>query len=192
MKTKGPLIEGNLAVDLVNTEEIRRGIQQNYIDTADDFSVWLTYEELAGAISKEQLPFEVAVWSSEAMERVHELRAEVRDNLEHGAKGDRVDPQFVGRLEAYIEQAPFTMKLHDGRVVSVPVGDPVEKLCSLVAAEVLRLIGDGQMAHIRKCENPNCLFMFVDTTGRRKWCSMKRCGNRAKVTRHLEKTVGKG
>ncbi|QQE80447.1 CGNR zinc finger domain-containing protein [Alicyclobacillus sp. SO9] len=190
MKTTGPLVEGNLAIDFVNTEEIRRGIRKDYIDTADTFSVWLTDEELEGAVSKEQLPFEVEIWPEEAMGKVHELREEIRDNVEQTAECEEVGPRFVKQMESYIEKAPFAMKLHEGRVVHVPVGDPVEKLCSLVAADVLRMIGEGQLEHVRKCANPECLFMFVDRAGRRKWCSMRRCGNRAKVTRHLKRQAG--
>ncbi|MCL6455012.1 MAG: CGNR zinc finger domain-containing protein [Alicyclobacillus sp.] len=185
------LTEGNLALDLVNTEEIRRGIQHDFIKSAEDFSVWLSNEELAGAVSKTQMPFEVEVWSSKRMENVHQLRAEVRGHLEPVSQGEEIDPQFVARLEVYIERAPLSIKVYQGNIIFVPVGDPFEKLCSLVAIDILKLIGDGRIERLRKCENPKCQFMFIDTSGRRKWCSMQRCGNRAKVAKHLRrKTEG--
>jgi predicted RNA-binding Zn ribbon-like protein len=36
---------------------------------------------------------------------------------------------------------------------------------------------------VRRCAGNDCLLTFVDTSrpGRRRWCSMERCGNRAKV-----------
>jgi predicted RNA-binding Zn ribbon-like protein len=44
----------------------------------------------------------------------------------------------------------------------------------------------GDTARLRICENPQCHWVFKDTsrTGKRKWCSMRSCGNRAKVARH--------
>lgn len=182
--TGGPLVEGNLALDLVNTEEIRRGIRRDFISSAEEFSLWLTTEELAGAVSHVQLPFEVEVWSSDDLERVHEVRSEVRELLERVAEGGQLDSGMIRRLESYTEQAPYTLRLHEGRVLQVPVGKPVERLCSLVAGEILELIGQGKIEYLRRCANPNCLFMFVDESGRRKWCSMKRCGNRMKVMKH--------
>ena len=42
----------------------------------------------------------------------------------------------------------------------------------------------------RCCAHPDCMRWFVDTSksGRRRWCSMERCGNRAKAQRHYERT----
>jgi len=187
VSTTGPLIEGNLPIDLLNTEEELWGVWHDYIDTPEAFCTWLTDEELAGAVSKVQLPFEVEVWSPGEIEKVHALRAELRENLVRASKKRQPSSKFVKQLESYVRKAPFTMRLLEGRVVYVPVGNPVEKLCSLVAADILRMIDVGQVARLRKCDNPKCMFMFVDTSGRRKWCSMQRCGNRAKVTRHLRR-----
>jgi predicted RNA-binding Zn ribbon-like protein len=189
MSAPGPLVEGNLALDLINTEEDLWGTHHDYIDSSEDFSLWLTDEELAAALSKYQLPLKAGVWSDQ-LEKVHQLRDEVRTDFEQVLQNGRASETTVERLEGYIEQAPFTLKLREGQAVYVPVGDPVAKLCSLVAANILKLIGDGRMAHVRRCANPKCLFMFEDATGRRKWCSMKRCGNRAKVTRHLKGKAG--
>lgn len=41
---------------------------------------------------------------------------------------------------------------------------------------------------IRTCADPGCGWLFVDRTGRRRWCSMAACGNRQKVRRHAART----
>ncbi|WP_018130510.1 ABATE domain-containing protein [Effusibacillus pohliae] len=112
--TGQPLVEGNQAIDLVNTEEIRRGVRRDFIGSPEDFTMLLTNEELAGAVSKVQIPFEVKVWSSNEIEKVHKLRDEVREILEQAAEDEEVGLEFVGRLESYIEQAPLTLRLHGG------------------------------------------------------------------------------
>lgn len=185
VSTTGPLVEGNLALDLVNTEEELWGVDHDYIGSPEMFCNWLTDEELAGAVTKVQLPFEVEVWSLENMEQVHHFRDEVRTGLKRVTERGEASAELVKRLESHVEKAPLTMKLLEEGVVYIPVGNPVEQLCSLVAADILRLIGDGQIKRLRNCENPKCKFMYIDTSGRRKWCSMRKCGNRAKVTRHL-------
>jgi predicted RNA-binding Zn ribbon-like protein len=45
----------------------------------------------------------------------------------------------------------------------------------------------GELAHVRRCAaEPPCPRVFLDTSrsGRRRWCEMRRCGNRNKATRH--------
>jgi hypothetical protein len=50
---------------------------------------------------------------------------------------------------------------------------------ALLAGELLT----GQSReHVRTC--PSCGWLFLDPRGRRRWCSMATCGNRAKVRAH--------
>ena len=58
---------------------------------------------------------------------------------------------------------------------------------SAIARDAIDLFGGPYAARIRECASDNCALVFVDLSrpGRRRWCSMDRCGNRAKQrTRH--------
>jgi predicted RNA-binding Zn ribbon-like protein len=57
---------------------------------------------------------------------------------------------------------------------------------SAVARDMIDLLSGEQLQRLRKCENPNCQLMFVDTSrpGKRRWCLMERCGNRVKTARY--------
>jgi predicted RNA-binding Zn ribbon-like protein len=56
------------------------------------------------------------------------------------------------------------------------------------------LLTSGRLAHVRRCVDTRCGWVFLDTSpsGRRRWCSMKECGNRAKVRRHHRRTKAAG
>jgi predicted RNA-binding Zn ribbon-like protein len=41
----------------------------------------------------------------------------------------------------------------------------------------------GAHAPVRACPGHDCGWLFLDPTGRRRWCTMATCGNRAKVAR---------
>lgn len=43
---------------------------------------------------------------------------------------------------------------------------------------------------IRRCASPDCILCFHDPQGRRRWCSMSGCGNRAKARRHHARSQG--
>lgn len=52
------------------------------------------------------------------------------------------------------------------------------------------LLASAKLAKVRRCANPECLYLFIDESraGRRRWCTMSSCGNRAKARRHYHKS----
>jgi predicted RNA-binding Zn ribbon-like protein len=60
------------------------------------------------------------------------------------------------------------------------------ELLSTIARETIEVLGGPMAARVKRCEGGNCALLFVDTSrpGNRRWCSMERCGNRAKVSAH--------
>ncbi len=59
----------------------------------------------------------------------------------------------------------------------------------LIAESAARLVSEHRPNRLRTCASPDCAQWFVDTSkgGRRRWCSMSRCGNRAKAARFRER-----
>ena len=56
-----------------------------------------------------------------------------------------------------------------------------------VAESACALLTDEQrLARLRACEGDGCGWLFIDQSrsGRRRWCDMTVCGNRAKAARH--------
>jgi predicted RNA-binding Zn ribbon-like protein len=60
----------------------------------------------------------------------------------------------------------------------------VEQVLSTLARDAVDLFTGPRAGRLRRCAAGNCPLVFVDTSrpGRRRWCSMERCGNRAKAT----------
>ena len=52
------------------------------------------------------------------------------------------------------------------------------------------LLTGGKLDKVRRCANPECGWLFFDDSraGKRRWCSMQACGNRAKARRHYHKS----
>jgi predicted RNA-binding Zn ribbon-like protein len=57
---------------------------------------------------------------------------------------------------------------------------------SAMAREAVELFTPQQRERIRECAADDCAIVFYDESrsNNRRWCSMKRCGNRAKVRTH--------
>jgi predicted RNA-binding Zn ribbon-like protein len=58
-----------------------------------------------------------------------------------------------------------------------------------IAKAALELLTDEQLDRLRQCANPECGWLFLDTSRNRsrRWCDMGSCGNRAKVRRFRER-----
>lgn len=69
-----------------------------------------------------------------------------------------------------------------------PIGDALARLAEPLVAE----IAGGRPERLRICANDQCRWVFYDRspTGRRRWCSMSSCGNRAKAARHRARSRG--
>jgi predicted RNA-binding Zn ribbon-like protein len=53
-----------------------------------------------------------------------------------------------------------------------------------VAWDALKLLGDpDRLARVTRCPGRGCGWLFVNASGRRRWCSMSSCGSREKARR---------
>jgi predicted RNA-binding Zn ribbon-like protein len=56
------------------------------------------------------------------------------------------------------------------------------------AVDAMALLADpARLARVRRCPGPACGWLFLDTSGRRRWCSMSTCGSRVKMRRLYER-----
>lgn len=69
----------------------------------------------------------------------------------------------------------------------LPVGVGLRLPLHAVAHAVADLLTDGPAAYVTACPGHGCGWLFADPYGRRRWCSMAVCGNRAKARRHAER-----
>jgi len=68
-----------------------------------------------------------------------------------------------------------------------PAGDP-RRVRFAVAVDAIALLADPQrLSRVRACPGRNCGWLFLDTSGRRRWCSMDTCGSREKMRRMYER-----
>jgi predicted RNA-binding Zn ribbon-like protein len=70
---------------------------------------------------------------------------------------------------------------HDAWRLTWPADD-ARRLRYAVVTDAVALLGDGdRLARVHRCPGRDCGWLFLDTSGRRRWCSMDTCGSRAKM-----------
>jgi len=127
-----------------------------------------------------------------ALARIHRVRAAMRELADATVERRPPDARHLDRINRAL-RTPYTYVLvpsTDGVSMDhVHEGDPVEGALARLVESIAREVSQGHPERIKVCANEECRWVFHDTSrsGRRKWCDMATCGNRAKVARHREK-----
>jgi len=113
------------------------------------------------------------------------LREDVRSVLAAVAAGRAAPPSAVRRLERVAAEPPPAPRLRADGALAWQTPVTGAQVLSVLARDALETAAGGR---VRECPADDCPLLFVDDTGSRRWCSMQRCGNRAKVRAHRERT----
>ncbi|WP_210408331.1 CGNR zinc finger domain-containing protein [Allokutzneria sp. NRRL B-24872] len=168
---------GRASVDLVNTLRDRKIGCRELLDDTDALAEWLRLAKLTehGDVTAEHL---VAI---------RELR-EVVDRVLRGELAD-ADIAALNTWAARHHQPPPQVRLTPRRELTAHVltpEDPVASALGAVAVDAIELLLEARPPTIRICAAETCGLRFVDRSParNRQWCSMARCGNRAKARQH--------
>jgi predicted RNA-binding Zn ribbon-like protein len=177
-------------LDLVNTVELTDGIPEDHLPTAEDTLAWFTDRGLAhGDALRDEVAADPPAW----LDRVRGTRAALREVWDAAVEGRPPAAEALDRLNTVLAHAPHaTLR---PALAGVAVGhrheaaDATAEALARVALPLVAAIEAGETARFRVCANDGCRWVFEDTSrgGRRRWCDMTTCGNRAKVRRFRSK-----
>jgi predicted RNA-binding Zn ribbon-like protein len=122
------------------------------------------------------------------------LRETIHRLFDTHAQGKSPAPRDLETLNAALAAAPARKTLKRGREgyewdVDMKAGTALSLLAPILWSAGDLLAGP-RLGKVRRCANPECLYLFLDDSraGKRRWCSMSSCGNRAKARRHYHKS----
>ncbi len=183
-----------LWLDFVNTDDVRRGVRVDALRDFESFLRWLELSrvldaERAGGMRRraEQQP----AGATAALVDARRVRASLRALAARGATQGRVREDALAEINRVLGRSAGTRRLEsrgDGTFARsfVPVGDAFAGLVIPVVESAADALILGELVRVRRCADARCVRVFFDGTknGRRRWCDMAACGNRAKAARH--------
>jgi predicted RNA-binding Zn ribbon-like protein len=181
-KRSFPFHHGRSALSFVGTVGDRGSDPVERLDSPDALADWLAQAALA--------PREVAV-SPRAFARALRLREAIARAVDAIVAGRRPDPDDIGTVNAAAKAAPAHVALDPATLRIVDAArDPLAAALGRVARDAIELLGDPEeRGRLRTCGLDACGSVFLTPAGRRerRWCSMERCGNRAKVSAYRDR-----
>jgi len=184
-----------LWLDFVNTDATARGSDALY-----DFERFVRWLEAAGVFDAER----AATMHRRAQQQptgalavlvdAQRVRAVLRTLAERGEHAHDIRVEALGEINRVLGRSAGTRRVElraDGAFARafVPVGDAFAGLLIPVVESAADALILGELARVRRCADQRCGRVFQDETknGRRRWCDMATCGNRAKAARHRMK-----
>jgi predicted RNA-binding Zn ribbon-like protein len=194
------LLGGSLCLDFANSVDWTQACEP--LDLASDaltqpgeLGRWGRRVGLFGARPPAITPAELSA--------AHELRAALYAIFaaqDAGGRPARADLDLLARTHA--EAADAGWLTEDGGYGARPIGDRAALLPNgrswrlewhrseprrvrfAVAADAMALLADPErVRRVHRCPGRDCGWLFLDTSGRRKWCAMDGCGSREKMRR---------
>jgi predicted RNA-binding Zn ribbon-like protein len=113
------------------------------------------------------------------------LRPALRGVLAAAAQGETPDPSALDLLTRTYAEATAAARLSPrddgGYVLDWPDEDPRKVRFAVVADAIALLADSSRLRRVHVCPGRNCGWLFLNKSGRQRWCSMATCGSRAKM-----------
>ncbi|MBA2697447.1 MAG: CGNR zinc finger domain-containing protein [Nocardioidaceae bacterium] len=109
----------------------------------------------------------------------------------HSAVGEPSDARLLGPVTRLAQRAAGEARLRPGPDGAarweIPRSTGLEMPLLVLALSAAEMLTSPEVRLVKSCPGSECGWMFIDSRGRRRWCSMSACGNRAKVRAFSER-----
>jgi predicted RNA-binding Zn ribbon-like protein len=202
MEAEFEFIGGNLALDFANTWGglPAESPSQDRLLRYRDLVNWAKEANLNNEQDTNRLLQNAKKREKEAakiLERALNLREAIREIFLALARDEQPSKNELALLNKELEQG-----MAGARVIPSEKGfrlewlkeeDALDQMLAPVVRSAAELLTSEELEHLKKCGNPQCRWLFVDTTKnhRRQWCKTSGCGNVMRVRKHRERQQGK-
>lgn len=175
---------GRLSLDLAATLRRRASQPMDVLSREGASSRWLRDAGLAHS----PLPL-----SQRQEAELKVLRESIWAVASASTEGSSLPVGAIRTLNHYAMTPPPApqLKARSGEISFVAKA-PFQASLSIIARDAIELLGGPWRSRIKTCAQPDCGMLFLDMSrsSRRRWCSMDRCGSRAKGEAFRQRHAG--
>jgi len=174
-------------LDLVNSIEYDDGRPVEHLPGVADAAEFFAQRHLAHRESLEAVAQDERA-AERHLARLRAVRSAARAVWDAVVERRDADAAAIDRLNDTLRHRPI-LELTPGDGCGVGhrhVGDPWDEALARTLEPFVAAVAEGDVERFRICANDGCRWVFYDESraGRRRWCDMSTCGNRAKAARH--------
>ena len=182
-------LSGHSALDFCNTRAGWDG--HAAVEYLADYEHLVVWAGLVGILRPDQVSVlrQRARGSASAAASVLERARAFRANL-YAVLRDHDCAQAWPAVADQVAAAAQTLYLHrEEETIRWEIAPPADLSAPLAATAWAagELLTSPSLRRVRACPGPGCGWLFLDPSGRRRWCVMATCGNRQKARRFAAK-----
>jgi predicted RNA-binding Zn ribbon-like protein len=193
------LVGGRLALDFVNTVDMHHGEER--VERLLGYGDLVDWAEHAGSLDAAEAPAlrraaaEQPDRAQAVLDRAVALREALYRALSAATQPEAVAPADLALLNDALREMQGHRRLAPSAEGLDWTWDEDPKALDRPLWPVLRdaaeLLTSDAVHAVRECGMDDCDWLFLDLSrnGRRRWCSMDTCGNRAKARRHYHRQL---
>ncbi|WP_349902562.1 CGNR zinc finger domain-containing protein [Parafrigoribacterium humi] len=167
---------GSLALDFAYTGAMGHNPAWERLHTPEDLAAWLSerFAGIDGTVTDRDLLDATA------------LRAAIARIVTARSRDEQPGRDDVDVINLFAATPDIPPALPGGSRQAGRTRARASQALSAMAREAIGLFGAESTARVRECAADDCGLVFYDESrsNNRRWCSMQRCGNRAKVRAH--------
>lgn len=183
-----PNITDNFALNFLNSRIKRNNQLIELIPSIDALKKWSNEQQALLEGNRHQIAqFHDLLDSLDDLSGLLSFRNELHQLLSQISCDAAFVSVLKGKIEAQLAENPLTLKFFENEPSFIPLKNGLEGIKSLLMLSLSELLASNELSKLAHCQNQECLLLFINKSGRRKWCSMKICGNRHKVERFEKK-----
>lgn len=185
-------VGGSIVLDFINTVTAR---DSDPVDWLDGFASFLDWGFAAGLLNAER---QVALhhWAAlepgraiEEFERIKRFRAALFETFAALSRAAQPPSVPLSAIEQEWKSAVAASHLSassDGASIRVGTGADLATPRYELVLDAVSYLLRRESAPLKMCAGPDCAWLFLDLSKsrRRRWCSMRTCGNTAKARQH--------
>ncbi len=190
-----PFASERLWLDFVNADSAARGADA--LRDFESFVGWLVSARVLDAersAAMRRRALQQPAGALAVLGDARRVQGVLRALAERGAVSGESRIDALGEINRVLGRSAGTRRVQlerDGTFARafVPVGDAFAGLLIPIVESAADALISRELRRVRRCAAPRCVRVFHDDTknGRRRWCDMSTCGNRAKAARHRMK-----
>jgi predicted RNA-binding Zn ribbon-like protein len=167
---------GSFALDFAYTGGIGGNPASERLHAPDDRTAWL----------RERFPVAISSARSRDLFDAISLRGAIGRMARSAAHGQTMRSADIDFVNLYAATPDIPPVLAGGSRQAGRSVQAVGQALSTIARDAVDLFDPANAGRIRECSGSDCEIVYLDTSraATRRWCSMQRCGNRAKVRAH--------
>ncbi len=168
---------GSLALDFAYTGDLGESEPEwTTVDDASGLNDWLL----------ERFPGVAPTAGDREFRDASDLRAAIGRLARCAVDGSAPDPADIDVVNLFAATPDIPPVLPGGGRQAGRTNARPHQALGTIARDAVRLFGAEAGGRIRTCSADDCRLVYLDTSrgANRRWCSMQRCGNRAKVRAH--------